>query len=340
MKIKDLKVRIAMALTLIMIGAPVVKASAAETNSDEFLNMDEQQYTKFLTDDFHRTYGSEDRFKEVYADNEIREEVNGKTGEMRTMDAKTNQVIESYNYLEEVEERADAENMTTEEYVSDIKEQVEETKEAFQEQYGKDNTFKKIYEDNMLKEEVNGATGEYRETYKDSGEVETFNYFSELDQVVKNAENGVYLDESLSMYGGEYADDEESLYDDEYEYDEDYGYGYDEDSEEYGDEDEDYAYDDEEYTGEDGYNYLANGESSTSSQDLKQIIDDAKYALKEQYGTENEFKTVGEDDSIKEEINTATGEYKLTNKKDNTVDSYNLYSELDKMLDGAKSDNK
>ena len=112
MKIKDLKIRVAMALTLIMIGAPVVKASAAETNSDEFLNMDEQQYTKFLTDEFHRTYGSQDKFRKIYEDSEVREEVNGKTGEMRTIDEKTNKVIDSYNYLQEVAEREDANDMT------------------------------------------------------------------------------------------------------------------------------------------------------------------------------------------------------------------------------------
>ena len=321
MKIKDLKIKIAMSLTLIMMGAPIVKVSAAETNSDDILNMDGQQYTKFLTDEFHKTYGSEDKFKKIYEDSEVREEVNGKTGEMRTIDEKTNKVIDSYNYLQEVAEIADTDDMTKEEYVSDIKDQIEEAKEDFQEEYGKENTFKKIYEDDTFKEEVNGATGEYRETYKDSGQVERFNYFSELDQVVKNAENGVDLDESLSMYGGEYAYDDESAYDD------DYGYG-----------DDDYAYYDEEYGDKD--NYLANDESSISSQDLKEMIDETKYALKEQYGAEDQFKTVGEDESVKEEINTATGEYKLTNKKDNTVDSYNIYSEFDKMLDGEKSNNK
>ena len=253
MKIKDLKIKIAMVLTLIMMGAPIVKVSAAETNSDDILNMDGQQYTKFLTDEFHKTYGSEDKFKKIYEDSEVREEVNGKTGEMRTIDEKTNKVIDSYNYLQEVAEIADTDDMTKDEYVSDIKDQIEEAKEDFQEEYGKENTFKKIYEDDTFKEEVNGATGEYRETYKDSGQVETFNYFSELDQVVKNAENGVDLDQSLSMYGGEYAYDDESAYDD------DYGYG-----------DEDYAYYDKKYTEEygDEDNYLANNESSMSSQDL------------------------------------------------------------------------
>ena len=59
MKIKDLNIKIAMALTLVMMGAPVVKAFAAETNTEpkttnEILNMDGQTYSNFLINEFHR----------------------------------------------------------------------------------------------------------------------------------------------------------------------------------------------------------------------------------------------------------------------------------------------
>ena len=99
MKINDLKIKIAMVLTLIMIEAPIVKASASEITSNEILNMDGQQCTEFLTDKFHKTYGSENRLKKICEDSELREEINGKTGEMRTTDVKINNLIDSNNYL-------------------------------------------------------------------------------------------------------------------------------------------------------------------------------------------------------------------------------------------------
>ena len=58
MKIKDLNIKIAMALTLVMMGSPAVKVFAAENTTEpkttnEILNMDGQTYTNFLIDEFH-----------------------------------------------------------------------------------------------------------------------------------------------------------------------------------------------------------------------------------------------------------------------------------------------
>ena len=85
MIIKDLNIKIAMALTLVMMGSPAVKVFAAENTTEpkttnEILNMDGQTYTNFLIDEFHREYGTADKFEKVYEGDGIREEVNGKTG--------------------------------------------------------------------------------------------------------------------------------------------------------------------------------------------------------------------------------------------------------------------
>ncbi len=210
MKIKDLKIKIAMALTLVMMGAPVVKAFAAETNvesktTDEILSMDEQTYSKFLIDEFHRECGAEDTFKKVYEGEGIREEVNGKTGEVRTIDTKTNDVIDSYNYINEVKEVQDAENMTQEEYKNDIKKQVEEAKKEFHQQYGNEDKFNKIFEDEYMIQEVNGKTGEFKETYKGTGLVDTFNVLKDLDDEAKNADMNKEQDDFIATYQEDYS---------------------------------------------------------------------------------------------------------------------------------------
>lgn len=218
MKIKDLNIKIAMALTLVMMGAPAVKVFAAETTTEskttnEILNMDGQTYTNFLIDEFHKEYGTANTFKKVYEGEGIREEVNGKTGEVRTIDTKTNDVIDSYNYINEVKEVQDAENMTQEEYKNDIKKQVEEAKEEFHKQYGNENTFKNIYEDNYIKQEVNGATGEFKETYKGTGLVDTFNVLEDLDNEVKNADMNKEQDDFIATYQEGYSLNTDEGYD-------------------------------------------------------------------------------------------------------------------------------
>ena len=52
-----------------------------------------------------------------------------------------------------------------------------QAKAGFQEEYGTENQFKTTYEDESVKEEVNGSTGDIRITNKGTGEVETGNYY-------------------------------------------------------------------------------------------------------------------------------------------------------------------
>ena len=81
-------------------------------------------------------------------------------------------------------------------------------------------------------------------------------------------------------------------------------------------------------------------QETISLDDLKQLVKEAKEVIKEQYGAENEFKTVYEDNDVKEEINGATGQYKLTDKKSNEVNEYNYYSEFDELIKNAENNSK
>ncbi|MCR2013850.1 hypothetical protein NSB31_29810, partial [Bacillus cereus] len=56
----------------------------------------------------------------------------------------------------------------------------EALKDEFTKEYGNEDEFKKVYEDEEYLEEVNGAKGIIRYTYKDTNEVEEYNYFEEL----------------------------------------------------------------------------------------------------------------------------------------------------------------
>ncbi|MCR1952710.1 hypothetical protein NSA50_16925 [Clostridium sp. DSM 100503] len=53
-------------------------------------------------------------------------------------------------------------------------------KDEFTQEYGSEDVFKKVYEDDEYLEEVNGAKGIYRYTDKSTNEVEEYNYFDEL----------------------------------------------------------------------------------------------------------------------------------------------------------------
>ena len=71
MKIKDLKIGIVMTLALAVIVAPTIKASALEPQTNvknqvdynTTLDMTEDEYTKFLKEDFRKTYGNENKFE-------------------------------------------------------------------------------------------------------------------------------------------------------------------------------------------------------------------------------------------------------------------------------------
>lgn len=214
MKIKDLNIKIAMALTLVMMGAPVVKAFAAETNTNDVLsNVTGEQYTDYLRDVFTTSLGTDGTFKTTYEDSKVKEEANGKTGEVRTTDKSTNKVIDTYNYLDILKQREEDYAPITTEYTatqeeystldgqaylgvddevlssSDLKKEVDEIKKEIKEKYGKENKLQVVSDDGHVVQELNGVTGEYRLTYKDDNTSCSYNYFDELDQVVKDAQS-------------------------------------------------------------------------------------------------------------------------------------------------------
>ena len=81
MKIKDLNIKIAMALTLVMMGAPAVKAFAAETTTNDVLsNVSGEEYFGYLKDVFEDKFGTEDKLQKTFEDDKVLEQVNGKTG--------------------------------------------------------------------------------------------------------------------------------------------------------------------------------------------------------------------------------------------------------------------
>lgn len=94
MKVNKIKLVTSTALTLMIIGTPLVKSSAMELNN-------EIDY-KYLKEEFQKEYGKENEFKITHEDNEIKEEVNGATGEIKTTDKKTGKV-EWFNYFKDIE---------------------------------------------------------------------------------------------------------------------------------------------------------------------------------------------------------------------------------------------
>ena len=100
---------------------------------------------------------------------------------------------------------------------------VKSEKEKFQTEYGTENKFNLVYEDEYEKEEVNGSTGETKITNKETGEVFVFNYFKDLDEELKISQMSKddcrnYIKEKFQAeYGTE---DKFVVYDGEYEKDE------------------------------------------------------------------------------------------------------------------------
>ena len=270
MKIKDLRIKIVMVLTVIMMATPMIQASAADNNLDDISDINKDQYlSEYIDEDFC-------------------------TGE-----------YEEYTGYEGTIS------------LEELKQQVEETKNLIREQYGTENKFQIVYEDSDVREEINGATGEYKLTNKGNNKVSEYNYFKELDQVVENVKVDAdgYIDESGYMCQDDCCQGE---------YD---GYVYEEDS----------CLDGHDEDINDGY---MDYQETISLDDLKQLVKEAKEVIKEQYGAENEFKTVYEDNDVKEEINGATGQYKLTDKKSNEVNEYNYYTEFDELIKNAENNSK
>ena len=168
MKIKNLKIGIAMALTLVMMGAPMIKASASEVDKSGVSYEEKLEYVNREKAEFQEEYGTEDKFKLVYEGDYFKEEVNGATGEIR-ITTKSGEV-QMLNFFKDLEEELKASQMSEEEYLA-------QEKVKFEKEYGTENKFKVTHEDEEIKEEVNGATGDIRITYKETGKVEKGNFY-------------------------------------------------------------------------------------------------------------------------------------------------------------------
>lgn len=82
--------------------------------------------------------------------------------------------------------------------------------------------------------------------------------------------------------------------------------------------------------------YYQLGDDVTAAE-LEAEIKETKQYMQDEYGTDNEFQTVYESDTEKEEINPVTGEDRITNKVTNKVEVNNYFEQLDKALEEAKA---
>ena len=126
-------------------------------------------------------------------------------------------------------------------------------KDEFIKEFGSEDEFKKVYEDDEYLEEVNGAKGIFRYTDKITKEVEEYNYFEELENELKFSK--LSADEQIQFMKDEF--------------------------------------------------------------------------IKE-FGSEDEFKKVYEDDEYLEEVNGAKGIFRYTDKITNEVEEYNYFEDISK----------
>ena len=125
MKMKKLKTGIAMALTVLMMGAPMIKASASELNKSETSNKSYEEYVEYINNEkaeFQAEYGIEDKFKLIYEGEYFKEEINGATGDIKITYKETGKV-ENGNYYEELKEQQKRYKMSDKEYDVYLKEQ-------------------------------------------------------------------------------------------------------------------------------------------------------------------------------------------------------------------------
>lgn len=83
-------------------------------------------------------------------------------------------------------------DMSSEEYTAYEKEQ-------FQKDYGTEDKFQTTYENDRIKEEINGATGVIRTTDKKTGEVSDWDFFKALDEEL--AEESEFANEYFAENG-------------------------------------------------------------------------------------------------------------------------------------------
>ena len=195
-------------------------------------------------------------------------------------------------------------------------------KDEFMQEYGSEDVFKKVYEDDEYLEEVNGAKGIFRYTDKATNEVEEYNYFKELERELElsklSADEQVkYLkDEFTQEYGSE--DVFKKVYeDDEYLEEVNGAKGI-------------FRYTDKATNEVEEYNYFKELERELELSKLS-ADEQVKYLKDEftqEYGSEDVFKKVYEDDEYLEEVNGAKGIFRYTDKTTNEVEEYNYFDEL------------
>ena len=115
MKMKKLKTGTAMALTLVMMGAPMIKASASEVEKSGVSYKEKLEYVNNEKAEFQEEYGTEDKFKLIYEDEFFKEEVNGATGEIRITDKETGKVTVD-NFYKATKEQHKRYKMTEDEH--------------------------------------------------------------------------------------------------------------------------------------------------------------------------------------------------------------------------------
>ena len=93
-------------------------------------------------------------------------------------------------------------------------------------------------------------------------------------------------------------------------------------------------YDEEDESSNEDYYQLGEDESVA---DLEKEIKETKQYIQDEYGTDNEFQTVYETETEKEEINPVTGEDRITDKKTNKIEVNNYFEQLEKALEEAKA---
>lgn len=93
-------------------------------------------------------------------------------------------------------------------------------------------------------------------------------------------------------------------------------------------------YDEEDESSNEDYYQLGEDESVA---DLEKEIQETKQYIQDEYGTDNEFQTVYETETEKEEINPVTGEDRITDKKTNKIEVNNYFEQLNKALEEAKA---
>ncbi|MBP3914661.1 hypothetical protein [Clostridium sp.] len=115
MKMKKLKTGTAMALTLVMMGAPMIKASASEVEKSGVSYEEKLEYVNREKAEFQAEYGTEDKFKVTHEDESVKEEVNGATGDVRITDKETGKVTVD-NFYKATKEQHKRYKMTEDEH--------------------------------------------------------------------------------------------------------------------------------------------------------------------------------------------------------------------------------